>query len=411
MYAKESSNIYSAARNLGGLKLVHGGGRFGDSSIDSTISSLLYADTVLIPDPISPWIEVARKEERFREILLFRSIFLLLQLKPLIDANLPYPPIVVFPSMEKIFEERDPKTQKGIDDLVAEFAQYYIDPEIDSFDKAVDVIRQKPEKFLGIVDEKHLLVAPGGSISDTLDQSIEKYEDANKEWRSFKWNMTYDALPRNLKVFYAISERIIPQYHLRENSEELNAHPFLCIEQQAYYYKLLSEKNSARLTMQGKLNVKTKNMVDALGSQRFEWLLRVPFKNIIELRKNNENVIFRKRIETLMDKLHTSTYDNIEYIAAEISKEISDAIAEHKVELKNIQKKYNKIHGDTAATAWLALGGALIPSLAPYIGTLAPLVVAGKYIATKISEASEKKEVTKSLLGVLATARDKSDNS
>lgn len=68
-YVKESSAAYGNARQLGGLKLVQGGGSgFLSTHLASVRGSLLYADTVLIPHPVLPWFETDRREERFRHV-------------------------------------------------------------------------------------------------------------------------------------------------------------------------------------------------------------------------------------------------------------------------------------------------------------------------------------------------------
>lgn len=111
-YAQESANAFAYAREIGGLKLVQGGGSgFLKTQFSSIRASVLYADTVLIPDPVSPWFEAAREEEAFRHVKLLEAIFGVLHLKPLIDADLPTLPVFVFPSMEKILDENDPHTQ------------------------------------------------------------------------------------------------------------------------------------------------------------------------------------------------------------------------------------------------------------------------------------------------------------
>ena len=52
-----------------------------------------------------------------------------------------------------------------------------------------------------------------------------------------------------------------------------------------------------------------------------------------------------------------------------------------------------------------AAGAVLIPSLAPFVGVVAPLALATKYVWDKIGEGAERRAITKSLLGVLAVAR------
>ena len=63
-YAIESAAAYASAQQLGGLKLVQGGGsRFLSTHLESVRGSVLYADTVLVPDPVLPWLETDRLEE------------------------------------------------------------------------------------------------------------------------------------------------------------------------------------------------------------------------------------------------------------------------------------------------------------------------------------------------------------
>jgi len=96
---------FTESRQIGGMKVVLGGtSRFTSSHLDSVRKMLLYADTILIPDPILPWVEVDRKEERFRHVKLLEAAFFLLRLKPLVDADLPYPAVMVFQSWEKSLE-------------------------------------------------------------------------------------------------------------------------------------------------------------------------------------------------------------------------------------------------------------------------------------------------------------------
>jgi hypothetical protein len=106
---------FQQAREAGGMKLVLGGtSRFTSAHLASVGKMALYADTILIPDPVLPWLEVDRSEEKFRLIKLLEAVFFLLRLKPLVDANLPYPAVVIFQSWEKSLETQDEVTKKGL---------------------------------------------------------------------------------------------------------------------------------------------------------------------------------------------------------------------------------------------------------------------------------------------------------
>jgi len=89
-YSTRGTELYDELKKMGGLSFVLGGSsRFLGSQFASVRKMVLYADTILIPDPILPWVEDPRPEERFRDVLFLQSVFALLHLKPLIDTDLP----------------------------------------------------------------------------------------------------------------------------------------------------------------------------------------------------------------------------------------------------------------------------------------------------------------------------------
>src|SRR5262249_10832466 len=58
---------FSDCKQLGGMGLVLGGSRrFKRTQLDAVATAALYSDTVLIPDPVLPWLlETEREEEKF----------------------------------------------------------------------------------------------------------------------------------------------------------------------------------------------------------------------------------------------------------------------------------------------------------------------------------------------------------
>ena len=113
--ARGGLSAFPAAKQLGGIRLVLGGSsRFLGSQLNSVSTVVLDSDTVLIPDPIMPWLERDRTEERFRHVLLLQAVHALLHLKPLVDADLHCPPVVVFPSWEKSLEDRDAQKRRKV---------------------------------------------------------------------------------------------------------------------------------------------------------------------------------------------------------------------------------------------------------------------------------------------------------
>src|SRR5881394_622383 len=126
-YGEGNITTFAQAREVGGMKLVLGGGsRFTSSHLASVRKMALYADTILVPDPVLPWLEIERKEEKFRHVNLLQAVFFLLRLKPLVDADLPYPAVMTFQSWEKSLEQNDPVTKDRIDSFIVSFFSQFM---------------------------------------------------------------------------------------------------------------------------------------------------------------------------------------------------------------------------------------------------------------------------------------------
>ncbi|MEN8131046.1 MAG: hypothetical protein ABFS45_12795 [Pseudomonadota bacterium] len=405
-HARRGRDAFKDAAQLGGMNLVFGGSsRFHRSQLNSVSTAVLYSDTVLIPDPVMPWLEKDRTEERFRHVLLLQAVHALLQLKPLVDADLPYPPVVVFPSWEKLLEDHDAQTQEGISQLLTDVLSNSLGEAFAGLEEVFDFAGRNSERFCETVDRNRLFVAPGGSVNEPLGEALSRYEKEMATWRSGDWVNAFGRLPIHRRVLTGISERIAPIYHLLENAQELGGHPLMCLKQHAHYFRLVSHTSSARLEKLEVLDPRTSALVDALSSRRLRWLGGIPAETLAKLRLDNENVVFRKRLASSVGKLHESVLDDVDRVAAEVCHDLEDAIAEHEKELRSIQEKYNRVHGQTALITVAAAGAALMPSLAPLLGGAAPFALAAKYGHDKVAELAEKRALTQSLVGVLAASK------
>ncbi|ABQ25000.1 hypothetical protein [Geotalea uraniireducens] len=406
LYGKNAGEAFRLAKQLGGMKLVLGGGsRFLGSQLNSVSTSILYSDTVFVPDPVMPWLERERTEEKFRHVSLIQNVHALLHIKPLIDANFQNPAVLVFPSMEKILEDKDEYTKDGISHLIGCVFSASLDEKLETLEEVLDYANRNPEKFLSTVDRNHLFVAPGGPVDEPLVDALQRYQVEMETWRSKEWLDIFARIPEHQRVFNGICERLTPQYHLLENAEELGCHPLMCLDQHAHYYKIVATANNARLEKTGLINPRTNALIEALASQRLDWLGDISIDTLIRLREDNENVGFRKRLQDAVGRLHESVLTDIDKVAAEVCHEITIAIAEHEKQQRDIKEKYRRIHGQTAVMAIAATGVGLFPALAPFLATAAPFALMTKYGYDKISECAEKRTLTKSLVGVLATAK------
>jgi hypothetical protein len=405
--AEHGIKAFSAARQLGGMKLILGGSsRFLGSQLSSATTAAMYSDTVLIPDPVMPWLERYRTEERFQHVLVLQATHTLLHLKPLVDADLPYPAIVVFPSYEKLLEGHDQETQEGISRLVADVCAHHLGEPLSSLEEVRDYSNRHPDRFCRTVDHSHLFVAPGGNAHAPLVDALELYKTEMQTWRSQEWNAQFQELPQHLQILNGISERFSPFYHFLENAKEFSGDPLICIEQHAHYFRLLSETWNARLEAMGVLQSKTKLLINSVGSRRLKWLGGIPMETVVALRVEKDNEVFRQRLSQAIDRLHGAQFQDLERVTAEVCHEIDSMVGDHDSELRRIRTKYARIHGETAVLAIGAAGAALIPALAPFLGSAVPFALAAKYGHDKVAELAEKRTLTRSLIGVLAAARE-----
>jgi len=404
-YAKHGSLAFRQPRDLGGLKLVLGGSsRFESAHYAATRKMLLYADTILIPDPVLPWIEAARAEERFRDVLLLKAAFMLLHLKPLVDADLPYPAVVVFPSWEKSLEDQDRQTQQGILQLVADLFALCGLEAAETFDDLKRFAGEQKDEFLTFVEENRLFVAPGGKVGEAIPHALDRYRDSLQTWRTKEHLAQVSDLTDAQLALVGIMERVARQYHLFENAEALSATPMLCLANDWHYFGLCSTLFTQRLEQLGLLQPRTTTTLRAINEPPLRWLGNVPMPALVRLRLDNENEAFRRQLDEHLKQLHSAVVADVDRVAAEVSRGLASLLSEHQKEISRIQATYQKRHLRTLAAGCVTAAAVWSPALAPVLGAVAPFALIGKYAIDKVSELHEKKQVASSLMGVLAEA-------
>lgn len=410
LYSSKGVDAFKAAKAFDACKLNLGGStRFLGTQLNATRRILLYSDCVLIPDPIMPWLETDRHEERFRHVMPLQAAFFLLHLKDLISTDFDMPPALVFPSWEKSLESRDQETQIRTLQMCADVFSCYIDSGIVEFHDVIEFAKKRPDYFLERVDKGNLFISPGGKVGESLKEGIASYKAEMREWKSDDWNNTLSRLPDSLLVVNAICERIQPQYHLFENSDELRSHPFLCMDAQAHYFKIIANMSRHRLNKAGFWDTKTAGIIEALSSEKLDYLSNIRDSQLVELRKTNENVAFRKDLRDLVNSLPETRINDIGYVSSEVCSHIDSLVSKHEKQIQAINAKYQAKHKYSALLAGGGLAVSFIPMLTPFLGATLPfaMAAAGKYSMDKLEEINERKTASKSLMGVLATAKAK----
>jgi len=405
-YEKYRKSSFTITKQVMGLKLLLGGGRFTEDHLNSIRKMLLYSDTILLPDPILPWVEIYREEEAFRDVNFLKAIFLTLQFKPLVEAKLAYPAIVVFPSWEKTLEQQDDHTKQAIPMFAANFFSQYLGTKYSSLEDVQSYILNHADEFLRRVVSSNLFIAPGEKTTKDIRQVIAAYKQYIKTWRSPEYQESIEGISDAMLIFNGIMERLVPLYHLFENSEELQSQPMFCSDVHWHYYALCSKIHDEKLTRERFLKPETVAVIQALSKRRFNWLGNVQIYDLVTLREDDANVQFRKKLAEYVSSLHESTIADLDKVANEVSRGISALLTEHQKEIAGIQSEFQRKHKKTLTSAVLSAAAYFLPTLAPLTGVVPPLILASKYFWDKIDEMGKKKACSKSLMGVLAKAAE-----
>lgn len=405
LYTESGINVYKFAQELNACKLVLGGSsRFYGTQLNATKRSLLFSDTVLIPDPILPYLEKDRSEEKFFYIAIVQAAFYILRMKELNDTKFDVLPFIVFPSWEKSLEDKDPETQAKMIQLTTDIFSHYVDSGIRSFNDIHEFSISHEQVFLEKIRTHQLFIAPGRKPGEDIKTSMNSYRAEMLETRSAEWCKDYLEKPDNFLIINAIFERVSPQYHLLENANELRSSPLLCIDSQAHYYKLVTSMNNSFISNWNNQDSQTEGIVKALTNPRMSFLSNIPYDQMISIRQSNENIQFRRELRGLVNSLSSTNVEDVDLVASEVCFHIELLISKHRKELENIKSKYQAAYKHNALIGSASLVVAMTPVLAPLAG-LGLVATGGSYIKSKLAERDELNRASRSLMGIISLAK------
>ena len=407
-YRAHSETISRAAKRIQGIKVVLGGqSNFGSPQLDSVRQMILYVDTVLIADPVLPWIETERKEEKFPHVNFMLNVYHLLHLRPFIEKDLEPMPVYIFQSWEKSLEKIDSTTIGQIKQFTALVISNKLGLDFTSFEEIMEYGKTHKNKLQSLIEEKRLFIAPEGSLSDNFELSVKTYKEYIQKWRSAKYLDGVSNLSDNDIALIAIQERLVPQYHLIENADDLNAHPLTSLPVQWHYYKMCNTLFSDRLLSEEFLSLRTVAEIEALSTGEFSWLTNISIESLIELREQRENESFRHELHKFTQDLHDSALQDLDNVGFEVARGLSSMLRSHQKEIEALKRKYNLKLFYTGASVAAAGVITFEPSLAPWIGDFSPLISLGKFTMDKITDILENRKATHSLIGILSSAKNK----
>ncbi|MBM9548440.1 hypothetical protein JWG40_15540 [Leptospira sp. 201903074] len=400
-YGSYAAKWFGLAKNLGGLKLVFGGiSRFSEAFLQNVKNDLLFSDTIYLADPVLPWIEIARKEEHFRVVHLLKNMYFVLRLKEIIDADLPYPAVIIFPSFEKTLEENDKETRENIHRLLTSFFSFYLGETFGSSEETLYYARMKSDVFLEKVETNKLFWAPQAKEITSIRDGLSQYKEFIQNNRSKEEKYIADTISPAELVWQGIFERIVPHFHVWENSTEFGANPTFSNAAHWHYHNLLSNANNKIMNV----SQETLILTQSINSFRMSWFNNITEEDLILLRKNNENEKFRKDLLKQIETLDDLSKENIDKVTNEVSRVISGLLSNYNQEIEDIKDKYQLKYKQLLSASIVSSVAHLLPILQPYTGLIPPVATAIKYANDKLEEISLIKKQNKSLMGIFFRA-------
>lgn len=421
-YEDNARAMFREAQTLGGLKVVLGGQRnFGSSALASTRVAGLYCDTQLIPDPIYPFF-AGDLHLNALHLQLALVLFNILPLRPLVDARLAEPPIFIFPSFEQGLEKHDSITQAGIASLTFKVVAPLCNANLQSFEDLHEFARLHEDKFLEVVLGERLFVPPGGNPERVLtaQDAAQSYLASLKGIRSEAVLDLMRNLPIGSLIFNGIIERLVPQYHLLENANELAAQPMVSQQIHWHYFERCASAETRELVNAQVISRESFDVLRSIQDDSLRWLANIPVEGLADLRRNREHAEFREQLKKFTTQLASAGPAELFSVAREVKHGLEAMIQLQQKAIADIEHKYTP-------SKWKALTGAslgvvasasvsFLPALATVVGARAPVATAilsvgagaASYTKELIGEAIEKRQARKSLLGMLAIARSKS---
>ncbi len=414
-YGEHRIALYRKAKKLGGVKFVTGGQRaFTQSALQGIRISGLYADTQLIPDPVYPFLTGdLRLNAVHLQIAL--DLYYLLQLKPLVDARLPVPPIFVFPSFEQELQRQDPVTMTGINDLIVRVVGASCPGTFTRLEELLEFAHKNEDQFVDAISRARLFVPPGANVDEVISP-----QDAGRRYLSelegVRDKATLEEMkrwPLGVLLLNGIAERLNPQYHLFENSDNLEAQPLLTQSTHWYFFEKCAEATATELVRKTVLSAQGFASLRALQDGSLTWLANIPVEGLVDLHRNLEHQAFREELKKFTAQLSAAGPIEIDAAVREVHTGLAFLLSKQQKALRDIEDRYSpKKWGVFVGGALGVATGAsvlLMPSLAPILGAAVPATAAiGGVIGIakeKVGERTEKHRASKTLLGVLATAR------
>ena len=401
-YAKNGKKLDKIAKEISGFKLLYSGNKhIGLQQYRAIKTGAFWADSVIVTDPIYPWIKDGKKNDRNRLSNILKEAFALLKLKNLFLQSKDSHLIWIYPSAESPFhpgketEEDEQKLAK----LITDFFNSYIDKNIYTYDDVEKHLEEKAEHFLKCVHQKGLFMVKGGTKDETQEDIIKRYKEEVANVLGIAGAKKALDLPPEQIVFKGLAQRLRDQLYLLEESKAMKAHPILPDEESIKYFSLIRNMNLRKLVIGNVFNQEELVSFKSIGPLSGKFPGDFPNKLLVSQRKRKDIAELRSALADSAHSLEAKTFagDKIS-ITKEIEEQVK-VLKDYSLEFQDmlIESSASSLKMNSIGMDKIYLR--FIPTVAPLIGTDATFIETNKYFNEKLEDLKSNQDSASSMLG------------
>lgn len=401
-YAKNGKKLDRVAQEITGFKLCHpGNSHIGLIQYRAIKVGLFWADSVVISDPIYPWIKDNKKNDKHRLPNILQECFALLKLKRLFLQSKDSHLIWIYPSVIPLEpdEEKEKENKEKQEVLIADFFNSYINKNIYAYAEIEKFLEEQADYFLKRVHQKGLFMVKGGNQDDTQEEILKRYKQEVANSIGTAGAQKAAALPPEQIIFKEISDRLAGLLDFIEEARSLNAHPVLADEIIIQYFSLVRNMTLRKLVI-GKI-FKRDELIDfkTIGTLFSKFPGDFPNKLLISQRKNKNIVPLRNSLAELALSLSEKQFDNDKISIAGDIENMSKLLKEYSLEFQDMMLESSAVSLRIDSIDLDKVCLKFIPAVAPLIGVKVPFIKAEKYFIENLEDLKFNRYSAGSMLG------------
>ncbi|AQT69892.1 hypothetical protein STSP2_03092 [Anaerohalosphaera lusitana] len=351
-YLKElwsTANVVTAShlRRMPTLKAVYGGNVFPHPESNLVSNVGLYADTIVLPDPIFSSLGMhAMLQPEHSTYILAKNALAAMSYKEWAIADVDVPILVFVPSYFYLSDQL-PKiievfSQSDLQNHLGKVFDYRFNSFKDIeeyFEHAPDVealassVKNK-ERFVFDIEENPLPLDQIGIILDDFEKKL---------------TIPFEPLPSKMRLLKSLQGRFMQANNVLAHCDLYGGIPIIDAPTSWQYFLWKLECSASQLSMGAEDTLVTHVLHEDL--RNIPCFSKVPAQGIIELRRSNKLQGMREVFRRGIMEISSVDCDAVEDVTKKVSQNLRDALQEYETHVQELPKEIMSVSGQAVALA------------------------------------------------------------